>query len=63
MSHGPISYVTVTVVKYRVGITGGVLFTVVDSWDYRDFRNEHEEVKPERAALMHATRLLGLAHR
>jgi hypothetical protein len=51
MSHGPISYVTVTVVKYRVGITGGVLFTVVDSWDYRDFRNEHEEVKPERAAL------------
>ena len=35
MSHGPISYVTVTVVKYQVGITGGVLVTVVDSWDYQ----------------------------
>ena len=53
-----------TAVKYRVGITGGVLVTVVDIWDYLDFtRNEHEEVKPERAALMHATRLLGSAHR
>jgi len=65
LSHGPISYVTVTTVKYRVGITvtGGVLVTVVDSWDYLDFRNEHEEVRRERAALMHATRLLGSAHR
>ena len=59
MSHGPISNVTVTAVKYRVGITGGSwsrLWTVGITWD---FRNEHEEARPDRAALLHATRLLG----
>ena len=30
-SYDQISYVTVTAVKYRVGITGGVLVTVVDN--------------------------------
>ncbi len=50
-------------ILFKVTEPSSIPFTVVDSWDYLGLRNEQEEVKLERAAPMHATRLLGSAHR